>query len=280
MMHRRYALSAFAVGLVTVCGCNPANQPQPNHFAATPVVHSSRDAERSTNPATLGQPSIERELRPNRSLGQSSRYEPEPTLQSDSLRQKCIDELRQQRPYRFDFGVQTIDGKRISKRDFNGRLLIVDLWATWCGPCKREIPHFIALQRKYKDAGLSIVGFNFERESGYLANVRKVQSFADSARINYPLVIGSEKISKQVPDFRAYPTTLFIDGNGKVRLTIVGARSRAELETFVQILLQDPSIDPDGVTLPTPMADSAGAQPEGPPPVRLNPFLTGDKEVP
>ena len=98
----------------------------------------------------------------------------------------------------------------LSLSGFKGKVLIVNLWGTWCPPCRREIPHFIALRNQHRDAGLEIVGINYERVP-QAQWVEKIEAFIAEQDINYPCVIGDDATRKMIPEFRGYPTTLFID---------------------------------------------------------------------
>jgi len=148
-------------------------------------------------------------------------------------------EMKSFRPFAFDFELQTVDGKSLQKRDFAGRALIVDIWATWCPPCRREIPSFVELQSKYEEAGLSIVGMNFERAATPRDAILAIDEFRRVQPINYALVLGEDTVTKQVPKFSGYPTTLFIDGSGTVRMMLVGAHPTETLEAFALVLLAE-----------------------------------------
>ncbi|QVL31105.1 TlpA family protein disulfide reductase [Telmatocola sphagniphila] len=142
------------------------------------------------------------------------------------------------KPFDFDFNLKTIEGKPVALSDYAGKVLIVDFWGTWCPPCRMEIPHFIELHKKYRDKGFEIVGINYE--SGSEAEVKAtIKNFADAEGITYPCVIGDKATTARVPNFRAYPTTLFIDRAGKVRAMLVGLHPLAELEALVTILLDE-----------------------------------------
>jgi hypothetical protein len=95
------------------------------------------------------------------------------------------------------------------------------------------------LRTKYGEAGLSIIGFNYERADNDKQAFDSINQYLVDQPINYPLAIGDEKLSKRVPDFRGFPTTLFIDGNGRVRMKLVGACPQATLESYVKILLNE-----------------------------------------
>lgn len=141
--------------------------------------------------------------------------------------------------YSFDFSLPSTDGQMVAKEDFAGRVLIVDIWGTWCPPCRLEVPHFVELQEEYEDQGLSVVGINYEGTTDPDEAREAIAEFTADIPVNYPLLIGDEATQAQVPNFNAFPTTLFIDREGEVRLTLIGARSKAELEQVVKILLDE-----------------------------------------
>lgn len=140
----------------------------------------------------------------------------------------------------FDFDLTTIDGKPLKLADLKGKVTIVDIWGTWCPPCRAEIPEFVDLQSRYGDKGLQIVGINYERVAEEKMK-ETIAAFAEEFKINYPLAIGDGATRDQVPDFEGFPTTLFIDREGKVRMKQVGfdPSMKAELEAIVQNLLAE-----------------------------------------
>jgi thiol-disulfide isomerase/thioredoxin len=143
-----------------------------------------------------------------------------------------------QKPFEFNFSLPDLDGKKVSLQDFAGKILIADIWGTWCPPCREEIPHFIELVKKYEDKGLRMVGINYE--NGTPAEARKIiREFVLANKMNYPCLLGDDKTRDQVPHFEGYPTTLFIDRAGKVRLCVVGYHSKSDLEAIIQELIED-----------------------------------------
>lgn len=142
------------------------------------------------------------------------------------------------KPFDFKFTLPDLMDKKVSLADYKGKVVIVDIWGTWCPPCKKEIPHFIDLHKEYKDKGLEIVGINYE--DGEPAEVKKViADFNKENKVPYTCVIGDEKTQMQVPEFEGYPTTLFIDRAGKVRLKVVGYHAKPVLDAIVKTLLDE-----------------------------------------
>jgi len=138
----------------------------------------------------------------------------------------------------FTFSLTDIDGKKLDLKTLQGSVVIVDLWGTWCPPCRKEIPNFVRLKAKYGRDGLEIVGVNFERtaksQGEALRLVRKTHS---QLKMNYRCVIGTDEVEQQVPDLRGFPTTLILDRQGEVRVKLVGYRSYEDLEEIVKPLL-------------------------------------------
>jgi thiol-disulfide isomerase/thioredoxin len=139
-------------------------------------------------------------------------------------------------PFDFSFALPDTKGNTISLADFQGKVVIVDIWGTWCPPCRREIPHFVALYDKYRKDGLEMVGINYERveESEWIDTI---ESFVAENGVTYPCLIGDEATQEMVPDFRGFPTTLFIDRSGTVRAKKVGSATAERLEAIVLELL-------------------------------------------
>ena len=147
-------------------------------------------------------------------------------------------ELAANKTFPFDFTLPDLAGKPVSLSSFQGQVVIVDVWGTWCPPCRAEVPHFVELQKNYGKKGLQIVGINYERSADPIPGIK---SFAKEHGINYPLVIGDEATQNKIPQFQAFPTTLFIDRKGEVRLVAVGARPHEYLEAVVKKLLSEPA---------------------------------------
>ncbi len=161
---------------------------------------------------------------------------------SEILRGWMLEDTREQiaagESFPFEFSLTTYDdAQTVSLEDQKGKVVIVDFWGTWCGPCKMEIPHFIKLQDKYPDE-LAIVGINYENGTDEQAK-QQIATFVQDMGINYPCVIGDDETQARVPDLAGFPTTLFIDRTGKVRLKVVGLTPYEKLEAIVDVLLAE-----------------------------------------
>ena len=147
--------------------------------------------------------------------------------------------LANSKPFPFRFELPNIDGKKVSLADFRGKVTVVDVWGTWCPPCRLEIPHLIKLYDRYHGQGLEIVGINYEREDDDAKAKAHIRDFAHEHRLPYQCVLGDEKTQKAIPDFQGFPTTLFIGRDGAVRLKLVGYHSLIDLDAVVSQLLNE-----------------------------------------
>jgi cytochrome c biogenesis protein CcmG/thiol:disulfide interchange protein DsbE len=129
------------------------------------------------------------------------------------------------------FTLTSLDGSKVSLADFKGKVVILDFWATWCPPCKREIPDFIALQTKYGAQGLQVVGVAVSDEES------AVKKFVNDIGMNYPVLFGTPGVSAQYGGVESIPTTFVIDRDGRIRETFVGYRSADTFEAVIGPLL-------------------------------------------
>jgi len=115
------------------------------------------------------------------------------------------------------FRVATIDGRELSLESLQGKIILVNFWATWCPPCRAEIPEFIEAYQEFKDRGLEILGFSVDDlpES-------ELRIFVDKAKINYPVALVGQDIVTAFKPGRYIPTSIFIDKNGHIRYKHVG----------------------------------------------------------
>ena len=132
------------------------------------------------------------------------------------------------------FTLQDLNGKQVSLSDFKGRVVILDFWATWCPPCVKEIPHFIALYEQYKDQGFAIVGISVDR-----GGISVVKSFARKYQVNYPILMTDGRVDKAYGGIPSIPTTFVIDSAGNIRQKYIGYREKAVFEADIKALLAE-----------------------------------------
>jgi len=133
------------------------------------------------------------------------------------------------------FLVNALDGEPISTAGWHGKVVIVNFWATWCPPCREEIPALISLENKYKDR-LQIIGISMDDED----QEDSVKEFAKQAGINYPIVMASPEIVAEYGGVPALPTSFVVNPNGGVVQKHVGLHDPAEYESEVRALLSLP----------------------------------------
>ena len=131
-----------------------------------------------------------------------------------------------------EFVLQDASGKTLKLSDFKGKVVLLDFWATWCMPCKIEIPWFMEFQRKYKDRGFSVIGVSMD-ESGW----EVVKPFIEEMKINYPVVIGTPETAEAYDGVEVLPTTFLIDKQGRIVTSHMGLVSKDEFEKTIQDLL-------------------------------------------
>jgi cytochrome c biogenesis protein CcmG/thiol:disulfide interchange protein DsbE len=132
-----------------------------------------------------------------------------------------------------NFSLKTADGKVIELAKLKGKVVVINFWATWCPPCRAEIPDFIKVYDQYKLKGLEIVGIALDKD-GWDA----VKSFINKMRINYPIVLGNENITRLYGNIKGIPTTFIIDKNGYIVDRQAGKLSKQALEQILKPLLK------------------------------------------
>jgi thiol-disulfide isomerase/thioredoxin len=129
--------------------------------------------------------------------------------------------------------LQDVDGKTVSSDQLKGKVVVLDFWATWCGPCRSEIPGYVELQKKYGEAGLAVVGVSLDR-GGPLV----VKKFVEQLKITYLIVMGDDKIAEAFGGVEAIPTTFIIDRDGTARFRKEGAMAHEEFEAILKPFLK------------------------------------------
>jgi peroxiredoxin len=138
-----------------------------------------------------------------------------------------------------NFTLQDIHGKKVSLASYKGRPLILDFWATWCGPCKVEIPWFEKLHDQYASQGLEILGVSADDldkddPAKLFTEKRDISDFAAKMHMNYPVLIDADSIADSYGGIDALPTTFFINRKGKIVASTVGLASRDEIEADIK----------------------------------------------
>ena len=124
---------------------------------------------------------------------------------------------------------KSLDGHDVSLAQFKGKVVVVDFWATWCGPCVSEIPGYVALQKKYGADGLVIVGVSVDRKGP-----EWVKKFAQENGMNYTVVMGDDAIVEAFGGFDAIPTTFLISRSGRILNKKTGAVPPEEYQKLVK----------------------------------------------
>jgi len=132
----------------------------------------------------------------------------------------------------YNFKLQTLDGKTVTLEDYRGKALILDVWDTWCPPCKAEIPHFIELYSQYKSKGLEILGV-----AGGRYGPDAVRSFIDQYGINYTNALISQEFVQGFGGIRNIPTTFVIDKKGNIYKKYIGYRDKEVFESDIKAIL-------------------------------------------
>ncbi len=128
--------------------------------------------------------------------------------------------------------LRNVDGSTLKSDQFAGKVVIVDFWATWCPPCREEIPGFVDLHRRYADKGLVVVGVALDR-----TGPSAIKAFMEKFGMKYPVVIGDARTVEAFGGVEAIPTTFVIDRAGKIVGKHVGYEDRETFEKEIKRLL-------------------------------------------
>lgn len=137
------------------------------------------------------------------------------------------------RPKAPDFKLPTISGDTLSLSDYHGKVIILDFWATWCPPCRAEIPGFVNLQKEFKDQGFTVIGVALDKPD-------KVAKFYKDFKMNYPVVIGNREIAAAYGGITGIPTTFVLDRQGRIVKKYVGMRPEKVFREDIVKLLSEP----------------------------------------
>ncbi len=128
-----------------------------------------------------------------------------------------------------NFVLPTLDGSTLKLSDFRGKAVLLNFWATWCGPCKVEMPWFADLQKQYGKDGLVILGVAMDDSAP-----AKIAQFANEMGVNYPILLGSDKVSDDYGDVQYLPTSFYIARDGTIVDKMTGLLDRKDIEEAVK----------------------------------------------
>ena len=134
-----------------------------------------------------------------------------------------------------NFSCKDNAGQKVDFDSYKGKVTLVNFWATWCGPCKRELPDLITLSRELESRGFKIIGVSTDRGSNVIEDVR---SFVKDHGIPYQVVVSDESLEEAFGNVRALPTSFLIDGDGKIVQSFVGLRTKEFFTRSITPLLQ------------------------------------------
>jgi thiol-disulfide isomerase/thioredoxin len=131
-----------------------------------------------------------------------------------------------------DFELKDVNGKTMKLSDFKGKVVLLNFWATWCGPCKIEIPWFIEFERTYKDKGFAVIGVALDEEGWEV-----VKPYIEARKVNYRVVLGTPQVEQLYGGVSSIPMTFILDREGRVASTHLGLVSKSEYVKDIQQLL-------------------------------------------
>jgi thiol-disulfide isomerase/thioredoxin len=140
---------------------------------------------------------------------------------------------------RLELDLKDINGRALRLADYKGEVLLINFWATWCVPCRTEIPDLVKWQGQYRSEGLRIIGITYPPQS-----ISKVRRFVKKMRVNYRVAIGTKATKAKFTASETLPITVVIDRDGNIRDLIEGIMYSDEFDEKVKSLLKEPSRRP------------------------------------
>jgi thiol-disulfide isomerase/thioredoxin len=131
-----------------------------------------------------------------------------------------------------DFSLPDLSGQKLDLSSYRGKVVLLDFWATWCDPCREEIPHFVELQKRYGDQGLQIIGVSMDDEA------EPVRDFYQRFKMNYPVVMGNAKTGELYGGVLGLPIAFLIGRDGRITAKHIGATDISVFGREIAILLR------------------------------------------
>jgi peroxiredoxin len=128
-----------------------------------------------------------------------------------------------------DFELASLDGHKVKLSDYRGKAVLLNFWATWCPPCKIEMPWFVELQKQYAKDGLVVIGVAMDD-----SEPQKISEFAHEMGLNYPVLLGTDQVSDDYGNVQYLPTTFYIDRDGRIVSKAAGLFDRKQVEDDVK----------------------------------------------
>ena len=130
------------------------------------------------------------------------------------------------------FTLKDSQGKSFQLADYKGKVVLLNFWATWCGPCKLEIPWFVEFEKSYAAKGFAVLGVSMDEEGWEV-----VKPYLDRAKVNYRMAIGNDMMAQQYGGVESLPTSFLIDRDGKIAAVHIGLVSKGDYQRDIEHLL-------------------------------------------
>ncbi len=170
----------------------------------------------------LGFPSAESET--SISVLSTAAPEADETLEIGTVVSKIAPEIGAQAP---DFALRDLEGNEVRLSDYRGRTVLLTFWATWCGPCRLEMPAFEERYLELKDDGFTVLGLNYDEP------VEDVSGFRDELGLSFPLLLDPGGSVQRLYRIRGYPSSIFVDPQGVVRVVHIGLITEGQLSDYL-----------------------------------------------
>ncbi|MCM8768663.1 MAG: TlpA family protein disulfide reductase [Candidatus Omnitrophica bacterium] len=131
-----------------------------------------------------------------------------------------------------DFSLKSLTGKTVKLSDYKGKVVVLNFWASWCPPCRREIPDFVKVHQAYRGEGVEFIGIAIDEK------IEDIKKIVEQNRVEYPIVLGDEKVQSLYGGINAVPTTFFVNQEGRIIRKKIGAMNQEELEEIIKSLLK------------------------------------------
>jgi cytochrome c biogenesis protein CcmG/thiol:disulfide interchange protein DsbE len=139
------------------------------------------------------------------------------------------------------FSLEDLSGKKVSLADYKGKAVLVNFWATWCGPCKIETPWLIELRNKYASQGFEILGISTEGDdlkpsdkAAWAKDKAAIAKFVDQEKVPYPILINGDSLANAYGGLDSMPTSFFIDRKGTVVAAVEGINAESDIESNIK----------------------------------------------